>query len=80
MEKKEERRFTEEELEQCRKVLEDRGYTASLDLDDSDYGEPDSIVIVKEEDILRQSQKFMKNLMNDRFQGSMNDAISFMQY
>ena len=25
-----------------------------------------------------QSQKFMKNLMNDRFQGSMNDAISFM--
>ena len=27
-----------------------------------------------------QSQKFMKNLMNDRFQGSMNDAISFMQY
>ncbi len=22
--------------------------------------------------------KFMKNLMNDRFQGSMNDAISFM--
>ena len=28
----------------------------------------------------RQSQKFMKNLMNDRFQGSMNDAISFMQY
>lgn len=45
MEKKEERRFTEAELEQCRKVLEDRGYTASLDLDDSDYGEPDSIVI-----------------------------------
>ena len=32
MEKKEERRFTEEKLEQCRKVLEDRGYTASLDL------------------------------------------------
>ena len=31
-------------------------------------------------DGLRQSQKFMKNLMNDRFQGSMNDAISFMQY
>lgn len=28
----------------------------------------------------RQSQKFMKNLMNDRFQGSMNDAISFMWY
>lgn len=27
-----------------------------------------------------QSQKFMKNLMNDRFQGSMNDAISFMWY
>lgn len=53
MEKKEERRFTEEELEQCRKVLEDRGYTASLDLDDSDYGEPDSIVIVTEEDILK---------------------------
>ena len=53
MEKKEKRRFTEEELEQCRKVLEDRGYTASLDLDDFDYGEPDSIVIVKEEDILK---------------------------
>lgn len=53
MEKKEERRFTEEELKQCRKVLEDRGYTASLDLDDSDYGEPDSIVIVTEEDILK---------------------------
>lgn len=53
MEKKEERRFTEAELEQCRKVLEDRGYTASLDLDDSDYGEPDSIVIVTEEDILK---------------------------
>lgn len=53
MEKKEERRFTEEKLEQCRKVLEDRGYTASLDLDDSDYGEPDSIVIVTEEDILK---------------------------
>lgn len=53
MEKKEEKRFTEEELEQCRKVLEDRGYTASLDLDDSDYGEPDSIVIVTEEDILK---------------------------
>lgn len=53
MEKKEERSFTEEELEQCRKVLEDRGYTASLDLDDSDYGEPDSIVIVTEEDILK---------------------------
>lgn len=53
MEKKEERRFTEEELEQCRKVLEDRGYTASLDLDDSDYGDPDSIVIVTEEDILK---------------------------
>lgn len=53
MEKKEERRFTEEELEQCRKVLEDRGYIASLDLDDSDYGEPDSIVIVTEEDILK---------------------------
>lgn len=51
MEKKEERRFTEEKLEQCRKVLEDRGYTASLDLDDSDYGEPDSIVIITEEDI-----------------------------
>ena len=28
----------------------------------------------------RQSQKFMKNLMNERFQDSMNDAISFMQY
>jgi hypothetical protein len=53
MEKKEERRFTEAELEQCRKVLEDRGYTSSLDLDDSDYGEPDSIVIVTEEDILK---------------------------
>lgn len=53
MEKKEERRFTEAELEQCRKVLEDRGYTASLDLDDSDYGEPDSIVIVTEENILK---------------------------
>ena len=53
MEKKEERRFTEEELEQCHKVLEDRGYTASLDLDDSDYGEPDSIVIVTEENILK---------------------------
>jgi len=53
MEKKEERRFTEEKLEQCRKVLEDRGYTASLDLDDSDYGEPDSIVIITEEDILK---------------------------
>lgn len=53
MEKKEERRFTEAELEQCRKVLEDRGYTASLDLDDSDYGEPDSVVIVTEEDILK---------------------------
>lgn len=53
MEKKEERRFTEAELEQCRKVLEDRGYTASLDLDDSDYGEPDSIVIITEEDILK---------------------------
>lgn len=53
MEKKEERRFTEAELEQCRKVLEDRGYTASLDLDDSDYGEPDSIVILTEEDILK---------------------------
>ena len=53
MEKKEERRFTEEKLEQCRKVLEDRGYTASLELDDSDYGEPDSIVIVTEEDILK---------------------------
>lgn len=53
MEKKEERRFTEAELELCRKVLEDRGYTASLDLDDSDYGEPDSIVIVTEEDILK---------------------------
>lgn len=53
MEKKEERRFAEEELEQCRKVLEDRGYTASLELDDSDYGEPDSIVIVTEEDILK---------------------------
>ncbi|WP_443624948.1 hypothetical protein [Catenibacterium sp.] len=53
MEKKEGRRFTEEELEQCRKVLEYRGYTASLDLDDSDYGEPDSIVIVTEEDILK---------------------------
>lgn len=53
MEKKEERRFTEAELEQCRKVLEDRGYTASLDLDDSDYGELDSIVIVTEEDILK---------------------------
>lgn len=53
MEKKEERRFTEAELEQCRKVLEDRGYTASLELDDSDYGEPDSIVIVTEEDILK---------------------------
>lgn len=53
MEKKEERSFTEEELEQCRKVLEDRGYTASLELDDSDYGEPDSIVIVTEEDILK---------------------------
>lgn len=53
MEKKEERRFTEEKLEQCRKVLEDRGYTASLDLDDSDYGDPDSIVIVTEEDILK---------------------------
>ena len=53
MEKKEERRFTEEKLEQCRKVLEDRGYTASLDLDDSDYGDPDSIVIVIEEDILK---------------------------
>ena len=53
MEKKEERRFTEEELEQCRKVLEGRGYTASLELDDSDYGEPDSIVIVTEEDILK---------------------------
>ena len=57
MEKKEERRFTEEELEQCRKVLEDRGYTASLDLDDSDYGEPDSIVIVTEEDIGTTSRK-----------------------
>lgn len=53
MEKKEERRFTEEKLEQCRKVLDDRGYTASLDLDDSDYGEPDSIVIITEEDILK---------------------------
>lgn len=53
MEKKEERRFTEAELEQCRKVLEDRGYIASLDLDDSDYGEPDSIVIVTEENILK---------------------------
>lgn len=53
MEKKEGRRFTEEELEQCRKVLEDRGYTASLDLDDSDYGDPDSIAIVTEEDILK---------------------------
>lgn len=53
MEKKEERRFTEEKLEQCRKILEDRGYTASLDLDDSDYGDPDSIVIVTEEDILK---------------------------
>lgn len=53
MEKKEERRFTEEKLEQCRKVLEDRGYTASLDLDDSDYGEPDSIAIITEEDILK---------------------------
>lgn len=53
MEKKEERRFTEEELEQCRKVLEDRGYTASLDLDDSDYGEPDSVVVVTEDDILK---------------------------
>lgn len=53
MEMKEERRFTEEKLEQCRKVLEDRGYTASLDLDDSDYGEPDSIVIITEEDILK---------------------------
>ena len=36
-----------------RKVLEDRGYIASLDLDDSDYGEPDSIVIVTEENILK---------------------------
>ena len=53
MEKKEERRFTEEKLEQCRKVLEDRGYTASLDLDDSDYGEPDSVVVVTEDDILK---------------------------
>lgn len=53
MEKKEERRFTEAELEQCRKVLEDRGYTASLDLDDSDYGEPDSVVVVTEDDILK---------------------------
>lgn len=53
MEKKEERRFTEEELEQCQKGLEDRGYIASLDLDDSDYGEPDSIVIVTEENILK---------------------------
>ena len=53
MEKKEERRFTEEELEQCRKVLEDRGYTASIDLDDSDYGEPDSVVVVTEDDILK---------------------------
>lgn len=53
MEKKEERRFTEEELEQCRKVLEDRGYTASLDLDDSDYGEPDSVVVGTEDDILK---------------------------
>ena len=53
MEKKEGTRLTEEELEQCRKVLEDRGYTASLEHDDSDYGEPDSIVIVTEEDILK---------------------------
>lgn len=53
MEKKEERRFTEEELEQCRKVLEGRGYTASLELDDSDYGEPDSVVVVTEDDILK---------------------------
>lgn len=53
MEKKEERRFTEEELKQCRKVLEDRGYTASLELDDSDYGEPDSVVVVTEDDILK---------------------------
>ena len=53
MEKKEERRFTEAELEQCRKVLEGRGYTASLELDDSDYGEPDSVVVVTEDDILK---------------------------
>ena len=35
MEKKEERRFTEEEF------------------DDSDYGEPDSVVVVTEDDILK---------------------------
>lgn len=35
---------------------------------------------LREIKLIRQSQKFMKNLMNDRFQGSMNDAISFMQY
>lgn len=38
-------------------------------------------IMVRADDLgYRQSQKFMKNLMNDRFQGSMNDAISFMQY
>ena len=47
------RQYTDEELELCKKKLEDSSYLDSLDLDDSEYGEPDSIVIIDEEDILK---------------------------
>lgn len=67
--------------------LQDRiyvsGYTIDNDLRNIRriLNEYPSLKVVRVKNHIRwQSQKFMKNLMNDRFQGSMNDAISFMWY
>ena len=49
----ESRKLTEEEIEKCKKILEERGYLDTLDLDISDYGEPDNVIVISDDDVLK---------------------------